>query len=570
MHASSQSTSAGFVKHRGTYVFKIDRQGHVTTANQPTLCSDDQKTWIFLNGVIYNHSGAQLVEGFISHGVDYVDRVEGSFIIFFMDGKQFHILTDKTHSKKAFLGFIDNAWHVSNDIDLLPTGRCQLSLDGIACYLANVFMLEDLTLFRGIRSTRRASVHTLRDAEMKSYPYWEFKFTDPAYSFDQYRYYEEEFRFLLIESVKRIYSAVSMPVLSLSAGHDSRTILGILRTEIEASGLSCFSYAMEPLPSPQTDAALSKTLAERCGYPHQTIQSYEGDLISHLKHNAREGKCLSNFSEELDAWNQLASETRFSDIIVGDKCFGKAKIKSGSRPDILASVFIRDAAAIHWLANFISKTTYRQMCQCIDELTDTIFEKTNDIYDPLEKSHFLYFDQRIDHFIMPWRENFTGQVGFVHNPFLDSSVLDFIQRLPFQLRKGKFLYINTVKNMFPDLFSLGTAASSGYQVDWAREVRMNKDGLISLIQSTNSRLDELISKNEVLDAIIHCDSWILNLKEYPIKAINFLRRIKFVDHALAGVIGTRYRSKGSLVGSNRLLIRLLLIWIYLSPPSPDS
>jgi asparagine synthetase B (glutamine-hydrolysing) len=137
MQTSEGSSQTGFVKHRDTFVFTADLQGRVTTTDQPTLASDKHNIKIFLNGVIYNQNGEQLIQGFSSYGVDFVNQLEGSFVIFLLIGKQFYILTDRVNSKKAFYAFIEDVWHISNDIHSLPKHQCRLSLEGIACNLAN-------------------------------------------------------------------------------------------------------------------------------------------------------------------------------------------------------------------------------------------------------------------------------------------------------------------------------------------------------------------------------------------------------------------------------------------------
>ncbi len=235
MSSTSQGSNVGFIKNRGFFVFTIDRHGQVTSANQATVASEDQKIKVFLNGVIYNHDGRQLVEGFLSHGVDYVNQVEGSFIIFLIVGTQFYILTDKVNSKKGFYAFVDNVWHISNDIDALPRDKCQLNLDGIACYLANGFMLNDLTLFKEIKSTRRACVHSFTNGEIIISSYWAYKFSNHAYSIDQYQQFKEKLISLLIESVDRRYATVSSCGLSLSAGHDFSRHSGDLAREDKSS-----------------------------------------------------------------------------------------------------------------------------------------------------------------------------------------------------------------------------------------------------------------------------------------------------------------------------------------------
>jgi hypothetical protein len=124
--------------------------------------------------------------------------------------------------------------------------------------------------------------------------------------------------------------------------------------------------------------------------------------------------------------------------------------------------------------------------------------------------------------------------------------------------------------MFPDLFSVGVAASSGYYVDWHKELLKYKDELISLVQETDSRLDEIISKYLVLAAIKQYGSWVLKIKEFSIRAFSYIGRNKLVQRALNGILGTRIYRNGSPVTFDKLLIRLLLIWIYLSTSPLDQ
>jgi asparagine synthase (glutamine-hydrolysing) len=256
-------------------------------------------------------------------------------------------------------------------------------------------------------------------------------------------------------------------------------------------------------------------------------------------------------------------------VFVGDECFGRIDYKFETKEDILATVSITDAAAIRILKDFLSNDVYRQMCQCIDKLADSVFDRTKEIPDARTKSDFLYLDQRIAHFMMPWREYFTAQVGFVHDPILDGTLLEFMNRLPHQLRKKKFLYRNIVRKMFPDLFTIKLAASTGYHVDWYRELQKHKGALHSIVRATDSRLGEIIPKSQVLKAIDRHGSWILKIKEYSIKAFMIVERNKFVDKVIRLFFGRLDHPKGRLVSQEKLLIRLLLIWLYLSPPSSD-
>jgi hypothetical protein len=49
----------------------------------------------------------------------------------------------------------------------------------------------------------------------------------------------------------------------------------------------------------------------------------------------------------------------------------------------------------------------------------------------------------------------------VRNPWLDDDILDFMRRVPVNRRRGKVLFRNVIKTMFPDIFDIPVSVSSG-------------------------------------------------------------------------------------------------------------
>jgi hypothetical protein len=555
-----------FFKNKQTFSFTIDPARGVSTPQQYTVASEDERIKLFLNGVIYTHTPDQLLAGFTSRGVDYIRDVEGSFVIFLLlDQTKFYILTDKVNSRKAYYAYLDGVWHISNDIDSLPVQKCRLSLDGIACYLANGVMLNDLTIFQEIRSATRASISSFKNAEVTASIYWEFQFDSSSSSIDQEARYKAELGSLLIDSVKRRCDPTADLALSLSAGKDSRGILGILAETIRVPRLTCFSYSLTADPPPNSDARLSRDLAAHSGYPHQVIVSYSGNLIDLLIANAREGKCLANFCDELDAWHWLAASHRFTDLFVGDQCFGWLAGSYETKDDVINSVYIVGASGIRWLKPFLSKDIHHRMRQCLDKLLDDVYDRARSTPDPHDKRDFLYLDQRVNHVLMPWREHFLGQVGWVHNPYLDGSILDFMKKIPVPLRSNKHLFFDTISTMFPGLFSVKRATSTGTRVDWQAEFSRHKDSLISFIQRTESRLDPILSPDEIVDLIRHQETLLLNAKVFLAKALKYNgKRNRLADRAFNLLLGPRLYQKNTNIDPVLLLIRILLIRIYLT------
>ena len=561
-------------KNQEQYFFTIRKDTGLTTKNNPTVSSTCKNINVFLNGIIYNNDKQQLINGFSEFGVDYVKDLEGSFVIFLFLVKenQFAILTDKVNSKKAFYVLLDDVWYISNNIDALPKEQCRLSLDGLSCYLANGVMLNNLTLFQEIKSAKRACIHTINNVQISITSYWNYDFNYASNSIAKEKDYQKELESLLVESIKRRYDAESNTAISLSAGYDSRSILGILRKHIKASDVFCFSYAYQDNPKAGSDAAVSKTLAIKCGYAHQTIKSYKGDFIAYLTNNANDGKCLSNLCDELDAWQTVEAYNHISDIFVGDECFGWVDVPLESKQEILDSVSITGSSGITWLGKYISKGTYNEMCQSLAKLCNDILEKVNGITEPHDKKDYLYLDQRLNHVLMPWRENFTSKAGVVHNPYLDGDILEFMKKMPPKFRKNKLLFRNTIGSMLPDLLTIEYATTQGYEVDWIEELRKNRDSLILHIQVTDSRLDDVISKEEIIHMLKYIYNWSDSLVQkvsiFAIKAYNSLRRNRyFLDKIMRVFFGPRVNQNGRSVSPEKLLLRLLLIRIYLSRSS---
>jgi asparagine synthase (glutamine-hydrolysing) len=559
----------GSFRHTGTFSFVIDRENDVRTLDQCTLRSDDGKTQLFLDGIIYNKTRDELLVGFHQEGATYVTQLEGSFVIFLKKDFDFYIITDKVNSRKAYYISLDGDWYISKNIDLLPKGQCQLSLDGLACYLANGVMLNDLTLFQGIKSSKRAGIHCFKDGEHTCWCYWDFKLMYTPVSPELEVQLQKESEQLFINCVKRRYDAASHPsALSLSAGYDSRGILGIFHKYLNVRDISCFSYATDDHPKIDTDAELARKLAETCTYEHKLLKSYDGDLIALLKSNAMEGQCLSYFCEELDGWHSMADSQNHPDIFVGDQSFGLPYFQLQTNAELLASVGITDSSAVEALKGFLPINVYHEICHSIDRLSDDLVNQVCNITDPLDKQRFLHLDQRVNHFFMPWREQMTGQAGFVHNPYLDGEILDFFMRVPPEYRKDKKLFKKSISNMLPDLFSIPIAKSSGYSVNWQNELVKHRNALIELIQNTDSLLDEFISKDQMIAILNAQGSTFSQMEAFIQRGIKYLRRkYRIADQVLNILLGPGVFKKGGFVSPEKLMIRLLLMRIYLSPAS---
>ncbi|MGN6646082.1 MAG: asparagine synthase-related protein [Cytophaga sp.] len=479
----------------------INRKGEIDIQGAPSLKISSTAIQVFVDGVIYNKNEDELIRAFEAHGIAAADQLEGSFALFIIIGKTFYFITDKANSKKIFYADLDGEWFVSNNIDCLPKQRCTISPEGFACFLANGVMLNTLTLYKEIKSARGASIHSIKEHKFSVEQYWQYHFDYSKTAHKSEDELEKELEDLLIESIREMAPAVTHAAVSLSAGYDIRGILAIVHKYTRIPEVSCFSYAATGNTKTNSDSILAKRIAEACGYSHTTYPTYTGNLVKHIIDNARLGKAITNYCDEIETWNMLAESNSYTDLIVGEECFGYFKEPLETKGKLFSLLAINGPGSIGWLKSFVDKDFYTLLNQHLAQLQDEIYERLEKYEDVDDKKDFLYFDQRMNHVLLPWRENICSQVGCVHNPLMHSKILEFINTLPPVHRHRKILFKRTIQKMFPELFAIGFATASGYTINWELEIRRNKAKLIEFVESTDSLLDSIIPKKKIVQMI---------------------------------------------------------------------
>jgi asparagine synthase (glutamine-hydrolysing) len=554
------------IRNNSDFNFIIN-EDRIVTENKCTLETQDGGLKIYLHGIIYNQTNNSLIDGLLSKDPDFIKEIEGSFVIFTIEDSNLQIITDKVNSKKAYYSNINNGWYISNNIDLLPKQIDELSIDGMACYLANGHMFNNLTLFRNIKVAERASVTFLKGKNIDIHNYWKYEYNYPSNELFNQDELMNRLEKLLIDSVTLRYSHKKDMALSLSAGFDARGILGILYHKIKAPNVKCFSYSDSNNPKDDDDAKLSQQLANYCGYTHETKINYHGDFISYLIKNAKEGKCIANMLDEIDAWNTLTEEYHIQDLFVGEACFGSRDNYDNFKNDVLNSIHINDADSISWMKKFIKKQFYMEIHQSLIKLNNDIWDRASFQKNLHDKKDFLYLDQRINHVLMPWREIIGRKLKcFVHNPYLDGRLLEFMKSIPPQLRKNKNLFRNTITRMFPDLFLI-PKAKFGNITSWRYELIKNKHLLIQYIQDNDSPLDRFISKSQLIKMLNSVT--IKKGLSYNLLLFKFVNRLRSKNNAMGNlskkIFSYQYiRAISHKLNPERILIRLLILRIYLS------
>jgi hypothetical protein len=394
---------------------------------------------------------------------------------------------------------------------------------------------------------------------MSVFRYWDMKYDYPA----EGNYIEEEYEKQLEEIIRKVFleikHSLSGPVLlSLSAGHDARAILGILKYGIEIPEVNCFSYDLSPEPIKESDSALAARLAEKVSYPHELIPAYGDDLLTFLKENATEGKGLANLCAEINVWYYLKKKYNNAEIFVGEQHFG---VPDAPLEKLLC---IDNKTGLDWLRTLLDMDLYNRLKESITKLDERIYEKVkeNGISHPQDTRDYVYLEERCNHVSMLWREYFSSQAGFVHNPFLHGYFLEFISKIPLQLRTNKELFKRVVKKMFPQIYEVEITSKYTNKYHWDKQIHKNRKKLERLVKETDSRLNDIIPREKVLEILNHQDRINLfwYLKHFIQKSLSYVRKHnKFIDKIINPIVGP------IPVKNNKelIMLRLLTLWLHL-------
>jgi hypothetical protein len=249
-------------------------------------------------------------------------------------------------------------------------------------------------------------------------------------------------------------------------------------------------------------------MADLAGYSHETIESYDGNFVGHLRDNAaRLRSSLNWYCPEMGAWQRM--EHRFQSVrrpvvFVGDECLGWRNYRLGDPWDVLASLQIYDASAISWLLPLLPQDSRLKFVDALEadleQLCDVARQKAHGNWH--NAKDYLYLDQRLGNLILPWREAcISGAIG-VRSPLLDNDVLDFVKTLPVRYRLNKRLYRTAITAMFPQLFTVArSSGTANFYLDLTKEFAANTSDVRQLIRATSSPLDELVPP-ELLERIL--------------------------------------------------------------------
>jgi len=480
-----------------------------SSSTQVASSTDGQIT-LLLHGEMYPGDRLPancLLERYLDEGLEFAKDLNGSFAILLVDKRtdQIYLITDRLNYREVFTGKYKGSHWLSTALTyrLHPVDDPKLDPVGIAFYLTDRWIPNDHTLFAGIRALERACVHTLAEDGFQAKRYWFYDINESRAGVEE-KILQADLSDLLIEGVRKSLSDNPKVFLSLSAGYDSTTILGLLH-KLQVPDVECFSYANGD-PQPNSDPYIARDMAHQLGYNHTVVPGYQDALPEMLNSNAELGNGLASIIHEVDAWKDLSkwfSSTQQGALFVGEILMGGSRVHYplNSDLDILKHQFL-DVNGMPWLRRVLPHQQHTVLEQAMSQGRSEIlgrFPPTDDYY---KNWIYLRLDQGMR--MMPaFRENFAGPFINVRSPLLDNDIIEFMMTVPMSLKRNDHLYRSTVTKMFPELFKFKRATTSGFsEYNWERSALCTHHPEIEdFVLNQESPLDEFIPPDVILDLL---------------------------------------------------------------------
>jgi len=447
---------------------------------------EKQKAICVLLGNVYSTKiDEKFAASFQKNPLNAAKELNGSWALVFFDLQSncINIVTDRFNSWPVFMYKNPKNKEIIlvTSLEYFPKNLRHPDWTGVGWKLINGVPHCSRTILKDIQKLNRSSIYNIDSHSIKHQEYWKLEFTE-NFSRRSVSSLKKDFSDILELAVKRRITNHFPVIISLSSGYDSPLILGVLSKYLKQDEIVCFSYEL-PQPKKDSDASVAKILAQKTGFSHHIIPSFDGDILKLLNLNAVYGSGIANFCDEAHAWQKAhAMFPTEPPLFVGDCFVGWKTRPYRTVKDVLKYLRIGEPKELNRFSPFFPKQIIKKMIHGVESDINTLIEgitetKMENIRD------FFWFDQRLNNYLMPWRPFFWGRGFSIRYPLLDNNVIDFTKELPPDLRTEKILYRETCHDMFPSLFSIPRAQSENYKSDYNKELFSQKEALLRAVLS---------------------------------------------------------------------------------------
>jgi len=446
-----------------------------TVAREPQpIWNEDRSLCVVMEGEVYDYADEKrrlvekghrfrtesdaeyLLHLYEEYGEDFALRLNGPFVaaIWSPGERRLLVVNDRWGLQPLFYAQVDGRLLIASGARAIladPAYAPRVDLNGLAEFLTFEHVLEDRTLFEGIRLLPPASVLAFGEGRLAIRPYWEFQFVE-EYEDRSEGWYVEGLIHHLRQAVRRCRRGDGPEGVLLSGGMDSRAVLAAM--DGARGNVHTFTFGTPGCD----DVRLAREVAARVGTHHHFVPLRPEDLPRMVE----EGVWLSDGLKSAVHMHVLAAlpeAARWVRVVytgsLGDSIMGQhlCRMLMDIHPeDVLLRMLFRHYATAfseEEAARLLAPAVYRQVRGVPFETFRCALQASHATLSANRREQYS-IRQNERRWILEGQRLLRSQL-VVRTPFYDVDLVDFMVRVPPGLRLEGYLYRQAFAVAFPDL-----------------------------------------------------------------------------------------------------------------------
>jgi len=453
--------------------FKLARVhlGIVNSEPQP-IYNEDKSLCIFMDGEIFDYEKEKeelkqkgytfnvnndpefCLHLYEEYGEKFVKKLNGSFVLVILDeeNRKLLIANDRCGLRPLYYTKISNKLLFGPELKAILEDKevkKEINDDAVAEFFTFGQLLGNKTFFKGIEVLPPASILKWNNRSMSVEQYWDFRFEE---GYSNNRDWVNELTKLFKQAVERRMKGKHNFGVLLSGGLDSRAVVAAIDKKYPITTFT-FSFAgIDDSPK------IAREVAETCRSNHKELYIERDFLIKY----AKKGVYLTGGMIPIIHFSEISLLDKvrdYCDVIIS--AWGPEIVKGQYLDKQILSAKNKDKLLrlIYQKWKIVNETSSLFSTSYYSKISGTAFRN---LKKELEKSKNKHLANKSDWFVFINREIRLVNLGdtfrrckFVERaPFSDKDLLDFILKIPPELRYNKRVYLKFLKKMSPELVKI--------------------------------------------------------------------------------------------------------------------
>ncbi len=432
-------------------------------------CHVSDEIILLLDGYIIEGptSAAELAAQYRRAGLDTLERLDGSFVIFVIDpkGRRGVAITDRAGSRPLFAAWNDAGLLLASE---LKSFRADASLHGeidpaaLPSMLLNSYFFDEMTYWRGVRAVSSARRVEFDVKATRVTRYWTPAFgrqTPPSNS---------DVANAVEAAIRGHVRPFAKPAIALSGGVDSRLMLAAARRAGLKLPTITWSYLDED--TPESDMGTARVVAEKCGVPQEqhrlSWSTLAGEAAALVEASDGLVGHLGGFADRRRLGDELA--LHYDAVLFGDECYrGEGAV--GSVDEAVEGIGVqtlRSGAALRLARFFLSRDAAEPAIAEYRERLNQLLSDVDSGLAPQDLHDRLYWQVRLPRLLTGPKALWRRRLDAV-SPLLSARLIEVAAATPPVRRVKKESLRACVREIAPDLDAVPYATRSG-RVKWRR------------------------------------------------------------------------------------------------------